>query len=85
VVSVLVFVYFWPTEHRYEALGALAAIYGVIGLALLLMVRKSLVGDPPPFAGTLSELGRDAHLLDRVRDAAAEEAVLHARQREGGH
>ncbi|AHV93032.1 hypothetical protein D560_3027 [Bordetella holmesii ATCC 51541] len=69
VFTVTIAVAFWPTEHRYVALGWLAAIYGVIGVALLLLVRRELVDGPLPFSATLEELGRDAELLERVRDA----------------
>jgi uncharacterized membrane protein YqjE len=88
VFSILVAVYFWPTEARYMALGALAAAYAIVGLALLYVVRRYLAFDPPPFAATLEELGRDVQLLDRIRSAAqAEEAAeqaeraAHARRR----
>jgi uncharacterized membrane protein YqjE len=73
VFSILVAVYFWPTEARYMALGVLAAAYAVLGLALLYIVRRYLAFDPPPFAATLEELKRDAHLLDRIRAAAQAE------------
>jgi uncharacterized membrane protein YqjE len=73
VFSILVAVYFWPTESRYMALGVLAAGYAVLGLALLYVVRRYLAFDPPPFGATLEELKRDAQLLDRIRAAAQEE------------
>lgn len=79
VFSIMVAVYFWPTDDRYMALGLLAAVYAVVGLALLYVVRRTLAFDPPPFAATLEELGRDAQLLDRIRSAAqAEEAAEQA-------
>jgi uncharacterized membrane protein YqjE len=90
VFSILVAVYFWPTESRYMALGVLAAGYAVLGLILLYVVRRSLTEGPLPFAATLQELGRDAQLLDRLRAAAqAEEeaeraaAAQAARRQEG--
>lgn len=67
VFTVAVAVAVWPTEHRYMALGVLAAVYGVAGVVLLLLVRRALVVDPPPFAATLEALGRDAAMLERVR------------------
>jgi uncharacterized membrane protein YqjE len=85
VFSILVAVYFWPTENRYVALGVLAAIYGVLGVVLLLLVRQNLIHDPIPFSATLSELGRDAGLLDRVRDAAAQKEADELREREMKH
>ena len=69
VFTITVAVAFWPTEDRYLALGLLAAFYLVVGVALLLVVRHGLLYGPPPFAATLEELGRDAELLERVRDA----------------
>jgi uncharacterized membrane protein YqjE len=90
VFSILVAVYFWPTESRYMALGVLAAAYALLGLILLYVVRRTLVEGPTPFAATLQELGRDAQLLDRLRAAAqAEEeaeraAAAHAARRQEG-
>jgi uncharacterized membrane protein YqjE len=89
VFSIMVAVYFWPTEDRYMALGVLAALYAVVGLALLYTVRRQLAFDPPPFAATLAELGRDAQLLERIRSAAqaeeeAEQAERAARRRRRG-
>lgn len=69
VFTITVAVAFWPTEDRYLALGLLAAFYLVVGVGLLLVVRHGLVYGPAPFAATLEELGRDAELLERVRDA----------------
>lgn len=69
VFTITVAVAFWPTEDRYLALGLLAAFYLVVGVVLLRVVRHGLVYGPAPFAATLEELGRDAELLERVRDA----------------
>ncbi|MGE6916280.1 phage holin family protein [Achromobacter kerstersii] len=69
VFTVTIAVLFWPTEDRYLALGLLAAFYGIVGVVLLLVVRHGLVYGAPPFAATLEELGRDAELLERIRDA----------------
>jgi uncharacterized membrane protein YqjE len=85
VFSILVAVYFWPTEQRHMALAVLAGGYAVLGLILLIVVWRNLVHGPGPFAATLEELGRDVQLLDRVRAAAAaeeaaEEAAEQARQ-----
>ncbi len=49
VFTVTVAVAFWPTEDRYLALGLLAAFYGIVGVALLLVVRHGLVYGAPPF------------------------------------
>ncbi|MYZ42872.1 phage holin family protein [Schauerella aestuarii] len=82
VFSVLVSVYFWPTENRYVALGLLAAVYGILGVIMLAAVRRSLVYDPVPFAATLSELQRDAELLSRIRGAAEHDDERRAQARE---
>lgn len=67
VFSILVSVYFWPTDQRYLALGVLAAIYGLIGIVLFMAVRHSLLYDPTPFSATIAELGRDVEVLTRTR------------------
>lgn len=82
VFTITVAVAFWPTEDRYLALGLLAALYLVVGVVLLLVVRHGLLYGPPPFAATLEELGRDAELLERVRDAQDDDD--RARRREEG-
>ena len=43
------------------------------GVGLLVAVRQALLYGPPPFSATLEELGRDAELLERVRDAHDED------------
>ncbi|ARP91731.1 hypothetical protein CAL14_16730 [Bordetella genomosp. 9] len=73
VFSILVAVYFWPTDQRYIALGVLAAAYAVLGLILIYLVRRTLVLGPKPFAATLDELKRDVQLLEHLRAAAQEE------------
>jgi uncharacterized membrane protein YqjE len=85
VFSILVAVYFWPTDQRYMALGVLAAVYAIVGLILAYMVRRYLTLGPMPFAATLEELGRDAQLLEHLREAAraeeeAEQRAQAARQ-----
>ena len=73
VFTVSIAVAFWPTENRYLALGLLAGLYAVLGVGLLVAVRQALLYGPPPFSATLEELGRDAELLERVRDAQDED------------
>lgn len=67
IFTLLVALYFWPTEYRYVALALLAILYALAGVSMLLMVRSAIVNDPPPFSATLDELRRDAALLDRLR------------------
>ncbi len=81
VATIAIAVAFWPTEDRYLALGLLAGFYGIAGVVLLLVVRHGLVYGPTPFSATLEELGRDAELFERVRDANADEPSA-ARRRE---
>ncbi len=68
VFSILVAVMFWPTEDRYLALGALAAVYGLIGLVLVLKLRSELVDGPAPFNVTVRELSRDVTTFSPRRD-----------------
>lgn len=81
VFSILVTIYFWPTEHRFLALGLLCLFYAVIGLSLLRVVRNALINDPVPFEATLSELGHDAQILSRSRAAyPAQSGPSHERE-----
>ena len=71
VFTVLIAVYFWPTEDRYVALAILAFIYFAVGLGLLVAVRSRLVNGPTPFAATLDELRRDIELVDRLKEPSS--------------
>ncbi len=82
VATIAIAVAFWPTEDRYLALGLLAAFYGVAGVVLLMVVRHGLVYGPTPFSATLEELGRDAELLERVRDAQDDDEAAVRRREE---
>ncbi|ARP80244.1 hypothetical protein CAL12_04965 [Bordetella genomosp. 8] len=73
VFSIWVAVYFWPTDERYLAFGALAAGYAILGVILLLVVRRMLTQGPAPFAATMEELARDVQLLEHLRIKAQEE------------
>lgn len=66
VFSIAVALYFWPTEQRYMALGALALIYVILGLGLLWAVRRRLLYAETPFAATIEELRRDVELVERL-------------------
>jgi len=68
VFSVTVTLYFWPTEHRYLAMGVLALIYAVGGLGLFWGVLHSLRNGPAPFSATLEEIKRDISLANRLRE-----------------
>lgn len=70
VFTLLVALYFWPTEYRYWALGIVVLLYGGLGVGLFLAVRRRLEDGPIPFAATLEELGKDAAFLARLGDDA---------------
>ncbi|WP_144636723.1 phage holin family protein [Bordetella genomosp. 13] len=67
VITIAIAVAVWPTEQRYLALGCLAGVYALIGVGLLMTVRRLLVHDPAPFAATLDALQQDVAMLERVR------------------
>ena len=75
VFSIAVALYFWPTEQRYLALGILALVYALIGFGFFLAVRRKLLYEPMPFAGTLEELQLDLALVERLREPSAETAA----------
>lgn len=67
IFSLLVALFFWPTEYRYWAIGALIVIYAGLGVALFLRILRNLNTGPIPFAATLEELGRDIQMLEQLR------------------
>ena len=79
ISSAVLITFGWMTLPWPQALGV--TIYGA-GVVLLLMVRHGLVYGAPPFSATLEELGRDAELLDRIRDAQDEDEAPQAPRRE---
>ncbi|MEO6958984.1 MAG: phage holin family protein, partial [Burkholderiaceae bacterium] len=70
-LSLLVVLCFWSTEYRYLALWLLVLFYVVLGLGLLLAVRRALISEPAPFAATLDELRRDMATIDRLRESVS--------------
>ena len=74
VFSIAIALYFWPTDARYMALGALALAYAVLGLGFFWAVRNALVFEPIPFSATIDELRRDLALVDRLGDPSAGES-----------
>ena len=68
VVSLLGALYFWPTEHRYLALGLLALVYLLVGLGLSWWARNELCASSVPFEATLDELKRDLALVNRLQE-----------------
>jgi uncharacterized membrane protein YqjE len=83
IFTVMVAVFFWPSENRYLALAVLAAVYGLMGVMLLAAVRRMLTGAYTPFAVTLEELGRDVELLNKIRQAPAGDKSAARRSAEG--
>lgn len=69
VFSLLLALYFWPTDYRYWALGVLVVLYAGLGVGLFLAVRRRLTIGPIPFSATLSELRRDVAFIERLRDS----------------
>ena len=53
---------FWET-HRLQVLGISAAIYLVVGIVSVLVVRNKLKNKPRAFAATLAELQKDRDRL----------------------
>lgn len=72
VFSLLLALYFWPTDYRYVALGILVVVYAALGVGLFLAIRRRLTTGPIPFAATLDELRRDAAFLERLGDKVGE-------------
>lgn len=56
--SALVIAAFWDT-HRLAAVGAVAAVHLVAGLACLLWLRRLVRAGPRPFDATIAELRQD--------------------------
>ncbi|MEO6985087.1 MAG: phage holin family protein [Paralcaligenes sp.] len=66
VFSLLLALYFWPTDYRYWALGVLVVVYGAAGLGFFWAIRRALLEDPMPFNATLDELRRDFIAVRRL-------------------
>lgn len=61
--SLLIVVMFWDTEHRLLAISLVGAFYLLLGLGMLLAVRKQTIESPIAFEETLAELERDRSML----------------------
>jgi uncharacterized membrane protein YqjE len=62
LVTLLIAVAFWDS-YRLQALGALALLYAVFGVAAVVAIRRKLDAHPNPFAATAEELEKDIHRL----------------------
>ena len=67
VFSLLIALFFWPTEYRYWAIGVLIVIYAGLGAIMFLSIVNRLNKGPIPFSATIEELGRDIEMLERLR------------------
>ncbi len=72
VASFLVVAFFWPTEHRYLAIGLLSFVYALAGFGLIWVVRHRLKTESAPFSVTLEELHRDLVVLGQLRESFLE-------------
>lgn len=74
VFSIAVALYFWPSDYRYPALFVLALVYAVLGIVLVLLMRRTLTRASPPFAATLEELQHDIDLVEGLAGSDKAEA-----------
>lgn len=63
VATLIVALYFWPTDYRWWALGGLAVLYALLGAGLSICVVHRLSRQPAAFAVTLDVLRADADAL----------------------
>ncbi|GAA4329243.1 phage holin family protein [Pigmentiphaga soli] len=69
--SFLLVVLFWDTSYRLHAITIVGLVYLVLGIGMLLAVRKQAAGSPIAFEETLAELERDRAMLAAVSDEPA--------------
>jgi len=58
LVALFVIVLFWDT-HRLLAIGAMAGVFALAAVVILLRVRARFASGPPMMAATLGELNKD--------------------------
>jgi uncharacterized membrane protein YqjE len=61
--SFLIVVAFWDTDHRLLSIVLVGLVYLLLGIGMLLAVRKKAIEAPIAFEETLAELERDRELL----------------------
>jgi len=61
--SFLIVVAFWDTDHRLLSIVLVGLVYLMLGIGMLLAVRKKAIDAPIAFEETLAELERDRELL----------------------
>lgn len=62
LVVLLVVVIFWDS-YRLEAIGALAALFGLAGAMVALQVKRSLAARPRLLEATVAELNKDVNFV----------------------
>jgi uncharacterized membrane protein YqjE len=67
--SLLFVAFFWNTDYRLWAIGALAIAYALIGVCLIWQVCHRLKTEPTPFAASIDEFHRDLVVLGSLRDS----------------
>jgi len=64
----------WDTPYRFAVIGAIFAIYFVVGLALFATARSMITNRPRFLSQTIAELKRDAEGLSKAMASKNEEA-----------
>jgi uncharacterized membrane protein YqjE len=59
-------VFFWHTEYRLDAIGAVVSVYVLISLVSLLIARNLVVNRPKFLGHTIAELRKDAEGLSQA-------------------
>lgn len=70
--SILIIAFFWSTEYRLWAIGALTVGYGAMGVGLAGLVWHRLRTQATPFSATMEELHRDVVVLGSLRESFTE-------------
>jgi uncharacterized membrane protein YqjE len=67
--------YFWDS-YRFQAIGALVVVYGVLALLAFRRARMIVTRQPTPFSATLAEFEKDRAILagGRMQDVLHQEA-----------
>jgi uncharacterized membrane protein YqjE len=72
VGTFLLIAFFWDTDYRYWAIGALTIAYALIGIGLIWRVCHQLKTEPAPFSASIEELHRDLVVLGSLRESFAQ-------------
>jgi uncharacterized membrane protein YqjE len=74
LLNIVVMVAFWDT-HRWAALACLMAVYALVALVCIVMLRARLREQPMVFAATLEELKQD---LEAIKGPSADSVAQQA-------